>query len=264
MTYLNDAGYNVVRLPRRGIVPLGVIGRDGNARNWLGTLDQIWSSPVAAPPPGPPQPVATLTGTRTSDIKLSLGLDILANALSGMFGTTAPGLNDSYRNATSLQFAFKDVRSVAIDPFAIGEFLAQGEVRPNPFVTRYFSGEKHADAMVITEVLEAKSIGVIAKKEAGNEVDVNVPELKGTLGAKVNVTTASGGGSEVVFEGPEYLAFGYKAFGIVRADGQWQVRGLAPDAGHAFAPGAGATPVVEPGELVELAFELPTGQQDGI
>ena len=145
ITYLNEAGYNVVRLPRRGIVPLGVIGRDGKARNWLGTLDQIWSSPLAAPQPGPLQPVATLSGTRTSDIKLSLGLDILANALSGMFGATAPSLTDSYRNATSLQFAFKDVRSVGIDPFAIGEFLSRGEVRPNPFVTRYFSGTKNAE-----------------------------------------------------------------------------------------------------------------------
>ena len=160
MTYLNDAGYNVVRVPRRGIVPLGVIGRDGKARNWLGTLDQIWNSPIAAPHPGPPQPVASLTATRTSDIKLTLGLDILANALSGMFGATAPSIAGTYRQATALQFAFKGVRSVGIDPFAIGEFLSQ-------------------------------------------------------------------------------------------------------DAGHAFAPGVRATPVVEPGELVELGFERPV-EQHGI
>lgn len=42
LTYLNDFGYNVVRLPRRGIVPLGVIGKDDGSQNWLGTLDQIY------------------------------------------------------------------------------------------------------------------------------------------------------------------------------------------------------------------------------
>ena len=42
LTYLNDLGYNVVRLPRKGINPLGVLGRDGKSLSYLGTLDQIW------------------------------------------------------------------------------------------------------------------------------------------------------------------------------------------------------------------------------
>jgi hypothetical protein len=49
LTYLNDEGYNVVRLPRKGITPLGIIGRDHKSKTWLGTLDQIWRSEVPVP-----------------------------------------------------------------------------------------------------------------------------------------------------------------------------------------------------------------------
>ena len=136
LTYLNDLGYNVVRLPRKGIVPLGVIGRDNKSKTWLGTLDQIWKTDLTVPVPGAPNEVGDLKGQKTSDLKLSLGLEILANALSGMFGSTAPSLDTEYKNAKSLQFVFKDVQSVAIDPFEIGNFLAKGELNSNPVVKR--------------------------------------------------------------------------------------------------------------------------------
>jgi hypothetical protein len=95
LTYLNDAGYNVVRLPRKGIVPLGVLGKEKNVINYLGTLDEIWTSSVPVPKVGDPQPATALAGSKTSDVKLSLGLEILANALSGMFGSTVPSTSSS-------------------------------------------------------------------------------------------------------------------------------------------------------------------------
>jgi hypothetical protein len=259
LTYLNDHGYNVVRLPRKGIVPLGVIGRDRDSRSWLGTLDQIWESPVAVPVPGEPQPTVGLSGTRTSDLKLSFGLEILANALSGMFGATAPSLDVAYRNAKSLQFTFKDVQSVGIDPFVIGNFLAEGDLRGGPFVKRFFTGQKSVEALVVTEVLQARSIGVIAKKDANTEVAVDVPQIQATLGAKVSVAAANTSNTELVYEGPEFLTFGYKAFGIGMIDGEWNIYGIPADAAHAFAlPPEPITEdmkgYVDANELVELEF----------
>ena len=41
LTYLNSKGYNVILLPREGIEPLDVLGRDNGGVNRLGTIGQI-------------------------------------------------------------------------------------------------------------------------------------------------------------------------------------------------------------------------------
>lgn len=254
LTYLNESGYNVIRLPRTGLDPLGVIGREQDKKTWLGELPQIWHSDAPVPVPAAPSTVAALTGTRTSDIKLSLGLDILANALSGMFGATAPGVDVAYRNARSVQFVFRDVRARRVDPFVIGNYLARGDLLPNPFVKRFFTGQKNIEALVVSEVLEARSIGVAAKKDTTTEVAVDVPQLQALLGAKVSVSPSIGSTSEVTFEGPEYLVFGYKAFGIAMINGEWQIYSVGETGGLAFAVGADPQPVVDTGELVDIDF----------
>lgn len=259
LTYLNEQGYNVIRLPRKGILPLGVLGRDHKAKNWLGTLDQIWQSEVPPPAPGPPQPVTSLQGTKTSEIKLSFGLDILANALSGMLGGNAPSLDAAYKGAKSVQFAFQDVRSVGIDPFVVGNFLAKGDLADrNPLVKRYFSNLKDIDALVITEVLEAKSVGVIAKKDSTKSIAVDVPQIQAVLGAKVEVSATDGSNVEVKYEGPEFLVFGFKAFGIGMLNGEWQIYGVKPSDEGSFAIGGDiGEPFVDEAQLVDIDVEPP-------
>lgn len=234
LTYLNGLGFNVVRLPRKGINPLGVLGRDSDALNYLGTLDQIWDTPNAVPAPGPPNEVAALTGARTSDIKLSAGLEILANALSGMFGATAPSVSMAYKNSKAVQFRFTEVQTVGIDPFEVGNYLSSGDLRSgSPFVSRFFT-QANTEAFVITEILQAKSISVIGKGDGGVEVSLSVPALQQLLGAKVAVTAANSAGTEITYTGSEYLAFGFKVFGIGIANGVWQVHGVKPGAEIAF------------------------------
>jgi len=257
LTYLNDLGYNVVRLPRQGIVPLGVIGRDRKSKLWLGRLDQIWTSEEAPPVAGGPMAVGGLSGQRTSDIKISFGLDILASVLGGMLGATPPSLNAAYKNAKSLQFKFGEVRSVGIDPFAIGNFLGKGDLKPNPVVSHYFTGGDDTSAMVVSEVLESKSISVVAKRDDATDVSVNVAEIKAVVGAKVGVNAANQASTEIVYDGSEFLAFGYKAFGIGMADGRWQVYGLDASQGLAFGLEEGPKPLVDQDRLVDLSFDKP-------
>lgn len=260
LTYLNDEGYNVVRLPRKGITPLGIIGHDHKSKTWLGTLDQIWRSELPVPKPGDPQPTAGITGKATSDIKLSFGLEILANAVSGIFGGTAPSIDFAYGNAKSVQFVFREVQSVGIDPFAIGNFLAKGDLASNPFVKKFFTGEKDVEALVVTEVLQSKSIGVIGKRDSDTSVSVNVPQIQAALGAKVSVKAANSNSSEITYEGTEFLTFGFKVFGIGIMNGEWQVYGVTPDEGLAFAVGDQlGEPFVSEGELVDIEFEAAAG-----
>lgn len=261
VTYLNHLGFNVVRLPRQGIVPLGVIGRDGKSRSWLGTIDTIWQSPTPVPVPGEPKTVAGVQGSKTNDLELGLGLDILKNALNGMFGMTAPSVDFAYKHAKSVQFVFRDVRSVAVDPFVLGNYLATGTLAAasNPFVKRFFEDRSNVEALVVTEVLEAKSIGVVAKASSGQELALDVPEIQATLGAKVSVKANNSTNSDLTYEGPEYLAFGFKPFGIRREQGAWEIYGVEAAGEHAFAVGDQPSPIVAEHELVEIDFAKPQG-----
>ncbi len=256
LTYLNDLGYSVLRLPRQGIAPLGVIGVDGDSKNWLGTLDQIWKSELPVPVPAPQQAAAKITGFRTSELKLSAGLDILANALSGMFGGSAPSVSGAYSDAKSIQFELGDVTVSGIDPFVIGNYIAKGELAShNPFVQRYFGGAKGTQVLVVSQVLLAKSIKVSAKRDDNKSANVNVPAIQAALGAKVGVTVTGTENTEVTYENAVPLVFGFQVYAITYVGGKWNIQGVAPSGAVAFAdedtPDA---PIVVPAELVEIRF----------
>jgi hypothetical protein len=235
LTYLNDLGYNVVRLPRKGINPLGVLGRDGQSLHYLGTLDQIWQSKNPTPIAGSPNPVSALNGAATGNLDLSIGLDILANALSGMFGSTAPNLKFAYKSAKSVQFKFTDVEASSIDPFLIDNFLAAGRLGEGPFVSRFLR-DPDTKAFVITETLQAKSLSVTAKADSSSEVSVDVPAIQSVLGTKVAVSQTESNSAEVSYNGPDYLTFGFKVFAIKMENQVWRIRGVAARQSLAFGP----------------------------
>jgi len=234
LTYLNDLGYNVVRLPRSGIEPLDVLGREERRIERLGTLSQIWASPLPPPFVGPPRPAADINGKRTDELRLSIGLKILEGILAGM-GAALPQIGFAYQRARSVQFAFSGVEAVSVDPFELGRHLAAGDMDSrNPFAAHYFEDD-NCEAFVITEVLRSRVFSLSAKDERGTEVSVDLPAIQQAVGAKVSVTAGATGSTDLTFKGPEPLAFGFKAFAIDYVNGAWRVRGVAPGGGMAFA-----------------------------
>ena len=233
LTYLNNLGYNVVRLPRAGISPLDVLGRDDKRVERLGELGQIWNSVSPIPLPEKGIIASAINGKRTDDLKLSIGLRILAGILTGM-GAAVPQLDFSYWKARSVQFTFAGVTVISVDPFSLGRYLAAGDLDTgNPFVTRYFDDEG-CEAFVITEVLKSNTFSLTAKDEGGSEVSVDVPAIQQAVGAKVSVSLSDSASTELTYTGEEPLTFGFKAFGIDFVDGAWRVRGMKPGQGTAY------------------------------
>src|SRR5436190_17074162 len=77
LTFLNASGYNVVRLPRVGIGPMDILGKDATIER-LGRVDQLWTSTQPLPTVNGPLDAANITGQKSSDMKLSIGLKILS------------------------------------------------------------------------------------------------------------------------------------------------------------------------------------------
>jgi hypothetical protein len=253
LTYLNQLGYNVLKLPRAGVNPLEVLGRDGKSLDDLGDLPSIWTSKVPAPQPGNPLPATDINGQKTSDLKLSVGLDILATVLQGM-GVPAPKLSLAYSNASSVQFTFTDVQVVRVAPLEVGHYLAQGDLdTSNPFAAYFQDHDK--EAFVITEVLKSKAIRVTAKKDSGTSVAVDLPNIQKIVGANVAVAAAEAGSADLVYQGSQLLTFGFKVFGIAYAHGNWQIHGQAPGGNIAFlTPHEAASILLAPGLMQRFPY----------
>lgn len=232
ITFLNKFGYNVIRLPRTGIEPLDVIGRDQGTQ-WLGPLNKVWTSTTPEPLPGPPHPAAAVNGQRTDALELSLGLSVLANTLAA-FGASAPSLNTAYRNAHAVQFTYTNVTSTSVSPFDAGNYLAAGTLRTdNPVVKNYF-GNQNAKAYLIVEVLKADSITVTAIDSHGVEVGIDLPHIEGIMDAKIGVKPSGTSNSTITFTGPVPVTFGFSVQQIARQADAWILRGAAPSADIAF------------------------------
>lgn len=232
ITFLNRFGYNVIKLPRTGIEPMDVIGRDETTQ-WLGPISRVWASAEAAPQPSPPHPAVAINGQRTDALDLSVGLSVLANALAA-FGASVPSLDVAYKSAHSIQFGYANVTSVSVAPFDAGNYLAAGTLRTdNPVVKNYFFSE-NASAFLIVEVLRSNSITVTASDSHGASIGVDVPAIQGMVGAKVGVAPSDSSNSCLTFTGPEAVTFGFAVQQILRQGDSWALHGAAPSGDIAF------------------------------
>ncbi len=77
------------------------------------------------------------------------------------------------------------------------------------------------------------------------------------LARPADIHWCDGSQSEVVYEGQDFLSFGYKAFGIAMSNGEWNIHGVDADEANAFAMGETASGVVDSNELVDLNFSTP-------
>lgn len=233
LTFLNGRGFNVVKLPRAGIEPLDVLGKDQTTTERLGKIQRIWTSASPVPQPEHAVPAAAINGQQTSNLKLNIGLKLLSDILGAM-GADIPQIGFAFSRARSLQFTFTDVQSVSVSPFALGDFLADGDLKTaNPFVSRYFEDDD-TDAYVIFEVLKSASILVNATDARSTDVGLDLPAVQQQLGVDVKVSLASNNSSSVNFQGKTALTFGFKAFAIEFIDGRWQVQSLGASADTAF------------------------------
>lgn len=227
LTYLNRLGYNVVRVPRTGLMPLEVLGSEsGRSPEPLGPLPTVWQSALAVPLVSSGD-VATIRGKSTSNIKIGFGLRILEGILGAM-GATVPQVSLAYSQARTVRFEFNNPDIKKIDPLLVGNFLAKGDLNTsNPFVQHYMLRED-TRAYVVTEVLLSDSIRVTAldESEAGAKVDVKA--ITDGVGASIQVQATTAIEGDLVYRGKQPLTFGYKAFEIVYSGREWNVQRLDP------------------------------------
>lgn len=238
ITYLNKFGYNVVKLPRVGIEPMDVIGKDDTTQ-WLGPLRSVWRSSSAEPKPGNPQPTTQISGQKTDKLDVGFGLKVLANALSA-FGASTPSLDFAYKSAKNVTFAYTNVTSTSVPPFDAGNYLANGALNTDsPVVTHYFQSPD-AQAYLIVDVLKSDSITVTATDEHGVEISVDVPVIQQLVGANVSLKPSGSSNGAITYSGKVPVTFGFLVNEIEFDGAKWSIHGVSADSGLAFGVAAGA------------------------
>jgi hypothetical protein len=252
LSFLNDKGYNVVRVPRAGIEPLDLLGRDQGAMEWLGRLGSLWRSPQSLPPILPVQPAADIEGQRTDNLEIGAGLSLLKGVLS-VFNAGA-GLDAAYHRASTLEFAYANVTSVRVAPLEIGAFLARGTTdRNNPVIDRYFLGDE-AEGFVLTEVLKSDRLKVTAKSSHGETIKVDVDQISATLGANARVSVSQGAQSALVYTGNVPVTFAFRLLRIDVEEDRWVTRGAKASGALSFdmTDDSGEPPALATHELLDI------------
>lgn len=229
---LRSFGYNVVRLPRADVSPLQLLARRGDTLDRLGDLATVVLPGDSVPLPRirKDTPAANLSGRRSGDLSLGVGLSLLGTVIGAMGGSKL-GLELGYKNAKSVSFEFQGVLEDRVDVAALDQYLTDADVSPlSTHVTRLLDADS---VYVTTATLKSRAIAVEAKSSKSTGVDVSVPEIRGVVGGNVKVGPEAATASKVTFEGSLPLVFAFQAVRLVYEKGCYRRFELVA-AGSAF------------------------------
>jgi hypothetical protein len=219
IAHLKQFGYNIIRLPRADFGPLRLLARQGGELESLGEIGSLFEPAEDAPLPPVKRDAhaADISGQRTSDMKLHLGLDILGTVIGAMGGSRL-GLDAKYEGARSIAFSYQDVRVDEVDVILLDQFLSRAAIRPSNTLSRLLESDA---VFVTTAVLRSDRLTVEAKRRDGGSLEVSIPEVRGVVGGAVQVSGAGERGSRLTYAGPVPLSFGFRAVQLFYQNGEF-------------------------------------------
>jgi hypothetical protein len=210
VAYLKSYGYNVVRLPKADIQPLQVLSRQGRSLGRLGDLADIMVSgeAIALPEVRQNVPAANISGQKTSNMNIGIGLNILGTII-GAIGGTNLGLDLAYKGGRTVQFEFQDVYEDSIKVTQLDKFLADADIDP---YSRHVARLLESDELyVINSSIKSTKFTVEAYKKDGAALELKLPVIQEIVGGEVKVSGEAETTSRVTYESPVSLVFGFQA-----------------------------------------------------
>ncbi len=217
---LKEFGYNVIRLPKADVKPLQIMTKQGRDLNRLGDLADVL---VADPSNNLPQiaentPAANISGKRTSELSLGLGLSILGTIIGAMGGSKL-GLEAKYKQARTLTFEFQDILEDKVELTELDQYLGGADINPSSvYVADLLLSDQ---VFTTTATIKSTKYTVEAKKSDGTSLELNVPVVQEVVGADVTVSGEAATTSKVTYEGKVPLVFGFQAVQVFYQDGAY-------------------------------------------
>jgi hypothetical protein len=210
ISVLSSFGYNIVRLPKAAIMPLMVLSKKGNELHQIGELSEVFNPGKRNPIPKikKNQPVANISGFKSGNLKVGLGLSICRGILAS-FGAFEYEFGSIYQHAKSIAFQYDSVLEDSIDTVNLDNFLIEADINPYSI---YISELLESNQIhIITSTLKSKRFTIFPKNEKSPKLEFNVAELQDFLGPNINVSVIEQSSSALTFEGKTPLVFGFQA-----------------------------------------------------
>ena len=220
LTYLKTFGYCVVLVPKEDVAPLQVMAKQKGVLMRLGDLKTLLVSGSNIPLPEiiKDKHAADISGQRTGEMKIGIGLSIMGTLIGAMGGSEA-GLKAQYQQAKTSAFEFTEVLEDRVEILAIDQYLTDADV--NPF-SSYVAQLLEADELYITTAtIKSKKFTVEAKKANGQALEVKLPEIQGMVGGDVSVSGQAEVTTKVTYEGKKHLVFGFQAVRLFYEEGRY-------------------------------------------
>lgn len=215
ITYLKERGYCVVRMPSPEILPLHTLlraGRKDLVR--LGELATIMT-PGTNPLPELHSDNAApyqISGKESSSMKIEIGLNILANLIRALGGSTLD-LSLGFREARSMVFKFGDVREDHVELDRLDQFLSTAAIRSDQRAV--IDALIDDDVYVITSTLKSTRFSVTVKNEHGRRTALDIPVIHKVAGGDLDVDTNRADEGTVGYEGKTPVVFGFQAVQLI-------------------------------------------------
>jgi hypothetical protein len=215
ITFLKRFGYSVFRVPRISAQPLELLHRNGKDLTRLGSVTDLITAGAVLPPPvrRDDQPGVDIEGTESSQVNVTIGVNILASFIGALGGGNL-GVQTGFSRAKSVTFKYAGVKEDSIDVLRLEQFIRAGRINqhvPSGTIDKLIDDEVYA----ITSVLKTSKIVVAAQGEAGANVAVDVPVIQQAVGGNVKIASEGAIGSNVTFEGALAIPFAFQAVQLV-------------------------------------------------
>jgi len=248
---LRSFGYNVVRLPRSTIKPLQLFTKKNNQLYPLGQMSGVFVSrgDVSLPNILENQPVADLSGKKSGDLSLGLGLSILGGILSS-FGGSAAGLDAKYGQAKSVSFQYEEVLEDSVEMTQLDRFLDDADIDPH---SKSVGALLESDQVyVTTSTIKSRKFTIVPKAKGGAELGINVPEIQKIVGGNVKVSRSNKDSSVITFGGDTPLVFGVQVWQLFYDNGKYTRSKPAPPKMMLKPSGTGRAKLLTDGPFISI------------
>ncbi|MBC7923418.1 MAG: hypothetical protein H7Z75_20260 [Ferruginibacter sp.] len=201
--------FHLIRVPESAIQPLVVLVKDpdqkANALRRVGPLSDLLAN-------APDEPIldsrmADLSGKKSTDVKVDLGLQIVSGFLSG-FGVNPPSLKAVFDQVSTLSFSFEDVHRQFIDQTKLGDMLLNQPVElANPAVATVREGGR---CLVIDSEVVSNNFSVRAERTTDANFAFDLGDIKNILEAGAQKVAVKATNEKTIqFKGEAPLAFAF-------------------------------------------------------
>jgi len=220
---------NIVAVPESRIQPLVIVAANRQATSFRGRILPLLKKPTTyVDPQIQTSAMPSISGTRTRQVSLDMGLEVLGNFLKG-FGVPAIGLSAAFTGATKVSFSFDKVARLFVDVGELGEHVTGSVLeRNNPSAEIFFKADNPFKCYILDSAITSEDFTFQVEQSTSTDFKLSLPTISEIVSkANAGVTVSGSSTLAVTFTGNRPLGFAFSCL-LATFDAAGRIRTLEP------------------------------------